>query len=150
MKILVFSDSHNQTIHMKTAVQNEQPNLIIHLGDCVRDAKQVESLFPDIKVVFVSGNNDFGYMVQSEMVIEIENKNFFITHGHQYNVKNGLERIFNVAKQKGAEVLLFGHTHLPYNVYEYGMYAFNPGASNLSYGVINLIDNQINAEIKKN
>lgn len=148
MKILVFSDSHNQIIHMQEAIQKELPDMVIHLGDMVKDARAIEKAFPNSKVIFVAGNNDFDYKVPSEMVLEIENKKFFITHGHKYNVKYGLERIFYSAREKQADVLLFGHTHLPYNSYEYGIYALNPGASSKSYGVINIIDDEINAKIK--
>ena len=37
---------------------------------------------------------------------------FFYTHGHHYGVKRGSERLAQCAGDRGADVALFGHTHV--------------------------------------
>ena len=46
MKYLVLSDSHGNVDNMVRAVEREKPDGIIHLGDCWRDAEELNELFP--------------------------------------------------------------------------------------------------------
>jgi len=39
MNILVLSDSHGNISNMEEAVEREKPDMILHLGDCWRDAR---------------------------------------------------------------------------------------------------------------
>ena len=39
MKVLILSDSHGNIEHMERAVELVNPRLIVHLGDCWRDAE---------------------------------------------------------------------------------------------------------------
>jgi predicted phosphodiesterase len=67
-------------------------------------------------------------------------KRIMMTHGHDYSVKFTLSRLCAEANKKGADIVLFGHTHQRYERYlpagetEYGvalskpMYLFNPGS----------------------
>ena len=58
-----------------------------------------------------------------------------------YGVKWGLEKIILAAGSRGADIVLFGHTHLPHESYEDGLYIFNPGSissSGYSFGVLML------------
>ena len=47
MKILVFSDSHGDRQTMVLAAEAHRPDAIFHLGDCWRDAEELEYAFPD-------------------------------------------------------------------------------------------------------
>ena len=44
MRILVLSDSHGCVEPMEQCVERVQPQVILHLGDCVRDAQRLEEL----------------------------------------------------------------------------------------------------------
>lgn len=56
MNILVLSDSHGNISNMEEAVEREKPDMILHLGDCWRDAERLRngirtfpwSTFPEI------------------------------------------------------------------------------------------------------
>lgn len=56
MNILVLSDSHGNISNMEEAVEREKPDMILHLGDCWRDAERLAerirtfpwSTFPEI------------------------------------------------------------------------------------------------------
>ena len=56
MKICVFSDSHGSSEAMARAVDEHSPDLILHLGDGVRDAEKVKSQLPPIKLKSVWGD----------------------------------------------------------------------------------------------
>ena len=55
MKILVLSDSHGNISNMEAAVEREQPRMILHLGDCWRDAERLAERYPDIPMEHVPG-----------------------------------------------------------------------------------------------
>ena len=64
-------------------------------------------------------------------------------HGHLYDAKSGLYRITSAAREAGADILLFGHTHMPLTLYEDGLYIMNPGSCHgyyASYGIIDITD----------
>lgn len=164
MKILVFSDSHQRDNYIREAVQLHlnagAVDRIIHLGDGVRD---LEGIYPQIPVCYVDGNYEeyiTSYIARkaltTENLIELGGFKFFMTHGHRYGVKGGLSHAVTAAKQKGADVLLFGHTHERYYEYippenddERGLYVFNPGSisrprdNQFSYGVIEIRNGNI-------
>ena len=58
LKILVFSDSHRYTGGMIQAIEEQQPDLVVHLGDLQRDAEELALLYPKLSMVTVPGNCD--------------------------------------------------------------------------------------------
>ena len=76
-----------------------------------------------------------------------------MTHGHLFGVKSGYERIAEYAADRGADVVLFGHTH--YKTLRHGTpfspALFNPGSLRdaHSYGVITITDGQCSFEWKQ-
>ncbi len=137
MKILVVSDSHGQQRPMERAVQLEQPDEIIHLGDCWRDAQWLSRRFPLIRVQSVVGNCDFGVKGPETLLLRREGLTILAMHGHRCHVKFGYTRAEYAALEAGADILLFGHTHVAYCEKWNGLWLFNPGACEAgSYGVI--------------
>ena len=71
---------------------------------------------------------------------------FFYTHGHRYGVKMGSAQLAETAGARGADVALFGHTHVRELERGIGTIAtvFNPGSlrDGGSYGVIEITDGQ--------
>ncbi|HIW74127.1 MAG TPA: metallophosphoesterase [Firmicutes bacterium] len=134
-RVLVVSDTHGDERALWQALE-EQPaaRLVFHLGDGAREAEAVAARCPDRRFQIVRGNNDWGSFGQfPETGLEIvAGKRIFYTHGHQYGVKMGLYRAVCAARERQADVLLFGHTHQPLVDYEDGLHILNPGS--LSYG----------------
>ena len=58
-RILVLSDSHGNVDNMIEAVNNTEPDRIIHLGDCFADARKLHKKFPEIPMAQVPGNCDW-------------------------------------------------------------------------------------------
>ena len=149
MKILVLSDTHGDTNKAEEAIRNNSEiNLIIHLGDYFRDAQKLSTLFPQIPMEYIYGNSDFMIEdVPAEKMLEVDGKRIFITHGHRYSVKWDYDKLYKKAEEMNADLLLFGHTHIP-ELIEKGNYCvLNPGStsdprddSNESYAIIE-IDN---------
>jgi len=130
MRILVVSDTHGDISNVERLLDKDRNfGMIIHLGDCCRDAERIERDYPEIKVEAVYGNCDFMVgEVPSEKLLEIGGKRIFATHGHRYSVKYGPDKLINMARDMKADILLFGHTHVS-SLIEGGDYVLlNPGS----------------------
>lgn len=137
MKILVFSDSHNNISNMVEVVNicKKDTSLIVHLGDMTHDARRLKEQFPDIPMVYVRGNNDyFDIESESEYTYIFDGIKCFFTHGHQYGVKGGINGIAVRARALKADVVFFGHTHLPIVSKHNGTLFVNPGSIGQTLG----------------
>lgn len=128
---------------------------VIHLGDYCKDAIIIQKEFPHIEVFMVSGNCDFftGHAA-NEQVIEIEGKKILLTHGHNYYVKNGTEKLEYKLVNNGFDAVLFGHTHVPYLKYISSRLILNPGSiayprgfSGNTYAILEISNEGIDAKI---
>ena len=152
LKILVMSDSHGNKENMLNAVDLESPGMILHLGDNDRDCNDIELAYPDIPLRSVRGNCD---RISAELDMDefmIENKRIFMTHGHLFSVKAGKARIIDAAVNRGIDILLFGHTHLPHYSIINNLVVVNPGSIGLgskSYAVLDITDSEVLCELKR-
>lgn len=129
MRILVFSDSHGTLEPMRRAIERFSPDTVIHLGDYVEDSAALEREYPFQALIRVRGNCDAGhYDVESEATPCWQGVRFLAVHGHRYGVKAGLLRLSYAAQEEGAQVVLFGHTHIPFCEQTMGRWFINPGA----------------------
>ena len=153
MKIAVFSDSHGRmhncirAMEMAGAVDH-----IIHLGDTSRDAEDLGILYPNTPITYVCGNCDFCAGGAYEKMVEIGSKRFFLCHGHTRSVKSGLAEL--AAAGKGADMVLFGHTHEVFDGVVEDVRLLNPGSIALpasgapSFCVIEISGDTISVSIK--
>lgn len=145
MKALIFSDSHKNTACMEKIIgENKDIDLIIHAGDVVEDALFLEKYYKDINIVYVKGNNDYRFFdVPSERVFDFGGKRIFLTHGHSFGVKMNPLVLLPAAKERGANICIFGHTHSRFLKYAGGIYLFNPGSARSSAGLLEVSENEI-------
>jgi uncharacterized protein len=130
MKILVLSDTHGETDKAEEVIRNQNNvDLIIHLGDYFRDAQKLSGMFPQIPIEYIYGNSDFMIGdVSAEKVLEYKGKKILITHGHRYSVKWDYDKLYKKAEELQVDLLLFGHTHVA-DMVEKGHYiVLNPGS----------------------
>ncbi len=130
-KILIFSDTHGSIDDCIDIINSEKSlDAVIHAGDCARDAEDLISIFPDIPIHYVSGNNDWYTSAPLDLLLKIGGKNIFVTHGHEYKVKYeyNLKTLSNKANQHNADLVIFGHTHKPQTEYIGKMILLNPGS----------------------
>lgn len=126
----MVSDSHRAMRYLYKIVEKhmDTADLFVFLGDMDDDFDKVLMLYPDIKYERVAGNNDFSSVYPYEKLLELNGKKVFICHGHTKHVKFGYEEIVSFSKNIGADLCLFGHTHIAVNSYDDGLYILNPGA----------------------
>lgn len=128
-KLLLISDSHGYIDNIKNIIEKEKPiDMIIHLGDIVADALQTAEEFKDIEVKYVVGDYDCSTMEPKELVIEEQGWRIFLTHGHLYEIKKGLNRLIKRAKQLDADIVLFGDNHIQKCINHEGIIYINPGS----------------------
>lgn len=129
MRILVVSDVHGRSDRLREAILR-QPTArhVIFLGDGLRQAEQAAEEFPDRTFYMVPGNCDFGADLPPVRQETIGGKRFYFTHGHRHDVKYSLYRLDLAARSAVADIVLFGHTHVPYEEYADGLYLLNPGS----------------------
>ena len=149
IKILVLSDSHGNIANMLQAVEREVPNMILHLGDCWRDAEQLHDRFPAIPFYQVPGNCDFRSLEAEEQLIMIEGKRALICHGHTYGVKQSLMRAGFRSEELDLDLFLFGHTHRPMVDRRGRTFFLNPGSigdySRPFYGIVTVENGKLDA-----
>lgn len=144
MRLLILSDSHSALNLMRFAVKQVKPQGIIHLGDHFDDGEALRDDYPYIPMWQVPGNCD-RYRVRPDvpeiLIDRIGGVKFYMTHGHRHNVKMGLWNLMEQARQKDAQVVLFGHTHEPYCEYEdEDFLLMNPGSCGYGGGTVGVIE----------
>lgn len=147
MKILVFSDSHGTTAVMIDAIETHAPDLVLHLGDVLRDAEKLGQYYPKLAMVTVSGNCDGFTTDPLFKCITVNGCRILLSHGHIWHVKNSYASAFYAGRKAEADVLLFGHTHIPYCSKQEEMWVMNPGAASSSYGIIMLENGKIDCKL---
>ena len=93
---------------MEQCVERVQPQVILHLGDCVRDAQRLEERYPDIPLLGVPGNCDYGGLDQPERLTELGGVRILMMHGHTRRVKSGPMAAIYAARANLAPVLYEG------------------------------------------
>ncbi|MCM1024181.1 MAG: metallophosphoesterase [Prevotella sp.] len=157
MRIIVMSDSHGNAAALERIVSdNPNADMFIHLGDGEREVAEIRIKHPNINLISVRGNCDWGMESPDYAVAECgiaadgEPVKIFCTHGHRYYVKDGTETLRSIARDKGCRAALFGHTHERYIACEDGIDVMNPGSCSCprdgmkpSYGYIDVTENGV-------
>ena len=134
-KILIFSDTHGYTNPCIKIIQNTKDlYAVIHAGDCVSDAEDLQYIFPQIPIYNVRGNNDFYSRSPMNKLVTIDKIKIFITHGHEERVKYdlSLSTLKSKAEKYDADLVVFGHTHIPKTEFHGKMTIINPGSVKFS------------------
>lgn len=150
-RAIVFSDSHGDYDALERIMERhcENAELFIHLGDGERELEYLRYVYPEKKILFVRGNCDYASSAPDYDLVDFCGKRIFFTHGYLYGVKGGTEQIVEEAHKHAADILLFGHTHLPLVERSDELYIMNPGSCSRprsgapSYGVIDFTDSGI-------
>ena len=136
MKILVFSDTHGYLERAEKVLQRigDRMDMVFHLGDHDEDARELQRAFPRLPFHVVRGNNDFFLDTPSKKLVRAEGKTLLLTHGHKQRVHWNPDTIGYWAEEQGADIVLFGHTHMPLWDDRGRVALFNPGSLSLPRG----------------
>lgn len=141
MKILVFSDAHGNFSNARDAIiDHPEANAVIFLGDGAREFENLKNQF-DMDFYILKGNCDFADTHDLCLFEIFGGKKIYACHGHTHFVKNGLSDLKDAARSMGADIVLYGHTHVAKNIYDDGLYIMNPGSCSgykASYGIIEI------------
>lgn len=146
MRIVVFSDSHGNYDVLEKIMERhkDDADAFIHLGDGEREFELISYVYSGKKLFFVSGNCDWGTDKPDYDVADFDGKKIFFTHGARFGVKDNLDIAKLFARKNGADILLYGHTHIAFTDYDDGLYIMNPGSCGRpreglpSYGIIDI------------
>lgn len=131
MKVLIVSDTHGrEQLLMKTIERVKPIDLLIHLGDYDGSEEYIQSISP-CPVEMVSGNNDFFNGLPKEKMIILGKYHIMLTHGHRYSVNSGLNTLKEAAVRNKANIVMFGHTHIPLIDLKDNIWTINPGSISL-------------------
>lgn len=145
MRILVISDTHRHLGSVMDLLGGpHQFDRILHLGDLVKDAEDIQS-FSGLPVDCVAGNCDWSSSGDPySRILEIAGKRIYMTHGHMEHVKRSDHLIRKIMVEENCDIGLFGHTHMAMTGYEGDRILMNPGSISLprdgapSFGTIHI------------
>lgn len=131
MKILIVSDTHGHERNLEIVLEKVGSiDRLIHLGDVEGQEDYIE-VIAGCPVHMVAGNNDFFSDLPREEEFMLGKHHVFITHGHYYGVSMETDRLKEEAASRGADIVMYGHTHRPELDTEGEITVLNPGS--LSY-----------------
>lgn len=134
VRIGIISDTHGSKNNLNIIYNAfKTVDFFIHAGDHWQDGYYLQKKFK-VPVVAVKGNCDLRPFPQ-EMVFELKNKRFYLTHGHHYRVKYGLKNLYYRAQECKADYCIFGHTHEPLVTLVDNITFLNPGSLTFPRGV---------------
>lgn len=154
MKVIVFSDSHGCAGNMLAALELEKPDCCIFLGDGELDLQALRRRAPELPIHALRGNCDRYSSLPTKRKLLLEGVRIYAVHGHEHGVKldSRLDALRYEAMAEDADVLLFGHTHVPYEDYSLCMHILNPGMIGdvpaPSYGLLELNAGRVRTQIK--
>lgn len=123
VRVLVVSDSHGKHNLLKQIVEREKADHVIHCGDFCTEKHEL----PSGEITYVRGNCDWEEAAD-EMQWETRNIRFYVTHGHRYNVKATKMPLRYRAEEVNADIICYGHTHIPIAEMDNGRLFLNPGS----------------------
>lgn len=139
MRALILSDSHGMGSNLMQlfdkawqAIGPGPVDAYIHCGDGASDMERVRDLLsehdPKAAIYCVRGNCDFGSDVPAEQLLTLGGMRILVCHGHRYHVKTDLIYLSMAARERGCQLALYGHTHIPDE--EFGQVMMvNPGSA---------------------
>ncbi|MBP3217149.1 MAG: metallophosphoesterase [Lachnospiraceae bacterium] len=129
-RILVVSDTHGSSNLLRKCIALEEPfDLLIHCGD-VEDDLETAIGPHEYEACAVKGNCDLFFPLPEYVVRKVGFYNIAAVHGHRQQAGYTYAGLIRFAKEYFADVLLFGHTHVPeiFRDEENGILLVNPGS----------------------
>ena len=169
MTLLILSDSHGRPDRVTEAIRRVRPDGILFAGDGLRDLTYCDLPVPSgsCPLWAVKGNCDWmtapliigGATMEfdDEELITVAGIRILLMHGHRHGVKGGLGTAIAHAVGRDADVLIFGHTHIPLELHlspdrtceisvKKPLTVFNPGSlgdRHASFGTLTVRNGQM-------
>ena len=119
MKLLVFSDVHGRSDRAEDVILlHKDADAVLFLGDGLREVERLSFDRPSLSPISVRGNCDgFSFLGASgdaptERMLAFGGMKILMLHGFTpYDAKYGTLPLIAYAERRGADILLYGHTH---------------------------------------
>lgn len=127
-RILIVSDTHRYNENFLAVLKKYGPfDMVIHCGD-VEGSEYTICQAAGCPVEMVMGNNDFFSDLPREKEFYLGKYKVWLTHGHNYYVYMDNAIIKKEARGRGADIVMYGHTHRPVVDFDKDIIAVNPGS----------------------
>lgn len=160
MKCLVISDSHRggDRAILRLLAAHPDAEAVFFLGDGLSDLDVLAGNDTARTYFPVRGNCDYtdtfrDFLVPKTDEVILEGKRIVFTHGDLYGAKYGVGGLLALARERDADVVLFGHTHVPTEICERvgekTVYLCNPGSIGASpdgrdtFGILTLTGDSV-------
>lgn len=158
MKIGLVSDTHMPR-HAKQLPQAlreglEGVDFIIHGGDWQTFAvvEELQRIAPVEGVIGNVDDEDIMNTFAAKRIFEYDDVHIGVVHGDRGKGRTTPERARNAFSDEAVDLIVFGHSHIPYDAILDGVSLFNPGSPTdkrrqpqFSYGILT-IDEQMHLE----
>ena len=148
-KLGVIADSHRSRTNIRRALEKMGDcQLILHLGD--HDSDMDAFGLPENRLLSVPGNCDPLSFAPGLRIFERDGVRVLMTHGDAYGVKFSLIRLALKAKEAGAHLALYGHSHVQRADDDGEVLCLNPGAlKNGAYAIVTLNKGKVGYEFHR-
>ena len=157
MKIGVVSDTHSLLIPPAVINGLNKTDMIIHAGDfCTVNDVETFRRLKDFKGVYGNMDGaDVRKILPRRAILEIEGVTIGIFHGEGPKASI-LDTVRNAFNNRKLDVVVFGHSHQPFNKQIGDTLYFNPGSPNdmvsapyCSYGILEIKSGTVTGKIVK-
>lgn len=127
MKALIVSDNHGNLDSLEELIDlyEDEVDLWLHCGDS--EFMAGHSIWEKFKTV--RGNMDIDSELPLNRVEEFDDEKLLVVHGHNQRVGFTLDLVEDLAQEKGADIVFYGHTHIAQlNQTDDDVYLINPGS----------------------
>ena len=127
---LIFSDSHGNIYEaLKVIERYKGIDAVFHAGDIEGEEDRLRNAIPG-QVCIVRGNCDVFRtgMLPEKLCVPFGGKKIAICHGHRYLNHGNVDLLKYMAKEMDADMVIFGHTHVPFLECSSDMIVVNPGS----------------------
>ena len=145
MLIGIMGDTHGDlTVLRKVVALAGTVNAWIHTGDYSQDARTLEQI-THLPVYAVCGNCDmYEGRAAVENLVNLAGHKIWITHGNRFLHGYGEDTLAEVGRERHADIVVYGHTHVPVVKWYNDILVINPGSPSRprmgipTYGILNI------------
>ena len=120
MQIVVVSDTHRDTRFIeKLVIAYPNCKTFLHAGDSELHELEIEPFLT------VKGNCDY-YIKNKYRVLELLGVRILMFHGDHTLLDENV--LVGIAKNNNCDIIIHGHTHVPYYKYQEGIHLLCPGS----------------------
>jgi putative phosphoesterase len=132
-RLLVLSDTHGHISALETVLKwvkdNYTIDTVVFLGDGIADMRRTAmTAYFSGEWVMVRGNNDYEFSLPEAACLNWNGHRFFVCHGHRYALYRNYDTLVAAAREMEADIVLFGHAHVPTCENAQGIVLVNPGS----------------------